>query len=526
MTTRDSLLTNARIHTLNTESPSGSALHIENGRILAVLNESTSSKSGLEIIDLEGRTVLPGLCDAHIHIEKYARILDQIDCETSTLEECLRKVEKRCQIAPPGEWVLGHGWDQNRWGGYGSLNDLDSVSPDNPVYLTAKSLHAGWANSIAMALCGISDSSEDPPKGKLQRDNHEHVTGILLEDALLLVSTKIPNPDESELAVMILRAQDQLHRWGITAIHDFDGLRCLHALHRLELDAKLKLRVLKQVREIEFKQAVQGDFRKRYDSDWIRIGHLKLFSDGALGPRTAAMLKYYEGEPDNLGMLLFSEDELVDIGQTAVQSGYPMAIHAIGDRANRTVLDAFEKLSGLELNKPPFPHRIEHVQILDKDDVPRLAELGITASMQPIHAVSDQLMADQYWGDRVRWSYAWNSQFIAGAQVIFGSDAPVESPDPWAGIFAATTRKPLGAKGNSASWIPEECVTLNEALQAYTKFPAQSSAWQSFIGQLGLGFSADLIVLEQDPFSMGEDGLSEIRPCGVMVGGEWVIREF
>jgi predicted amidohydrolase YtcJ len=453
------------------------------------------------------------LCDAHIHIEKYARILDQIDCETSTLEECLDKVEKRCQVALKGDWVLGHGWDQNRWGGYGSLKDLDSVS-------------AGWANSKAMAQCGLSDSSEDPPKGKLQRDSQGQLTGILFEDALLLISAKIPKPDESELAAMILRAQDHLHRWGITAIHDFDGLRCLNALHRLELDTKLKLRVLKHVREKEFNQAVEGNFRTRYDSDWIRIGHLKLFSDGALGPRTAAMLEHYEGDPGNLGMLLFSTDELVEIGRSAIQSGFPMAIHAIGDRANRTALDAFKVLKDLDLDNPPFPHRIEHVQLLDKDDVTRLADLGITASMQPIHAVSDQQMADQYWGDRVRWGYAWKAQFSAGAQVVFGSDAPVESPDPWLGIYAAITRKPMGAKVDSGAWIPEERVSLSEALQAYTKSPAQSTAWRSFIGQLGAGFSADLIVLEQDPFNIQEDGIPELRPCGVMVNGEWVIREF
>jgi predicted amidohydrolase YtcJ len=526
MTARGSILANARIHTMNTEIPSGSCLHIEEGRIRAVLDGITPDEPGLEKLDLEGRTVMPGLCDAHIHIEKYAQILDQIDCETQTLEECLRKVEKRCKKAPPSDWVLGHGWDQNRWGGYGSLIDLDSVSPNNPVYLTAKSLHAGWANSKALALCGISNTSDDPPKGKLQRDSQGQLTGILFEDALLFVSTKIPKPDESELTTMILRAQERLLDWGITGIHDYDGLLCLRALHLLEKDAKLKLRVLKQIREKEFVEAVDGDFRTRYDSDWIRIGHLKLFSDGALGPRTAAMLEPYEGEPGNLGMLLFSQEELVEIGQAAIQAGYPMAIHAIGDRANRTVLDAFEQLLTLNLNTPPFPHRIEHVQLLDKDDVPRLAELGISASMQPIHAVSDHLMADKYWGKRVRWSYAWNAQFTAGAQVMFGSDAPVESPDPWAGIHAATTRKPLPPKNNSPAWIPEECVSLSEALKAYTKSPAQFSAWRSFIGQLGIGFSADLIVLDQDPFLVGLDGIAEIQPCGVMVDGEWVIRNF
>lgn len=528
MKSEEMVLFNARVHTMNAQTPRGTGLRIRNGRIVEVINSQASSMEsyGSQYIDLQGRTVLPGLCDAHIHIEKYARSLDQIDCETNTEEECLTLVAQRCRKLGPGEWVVGHGWNQNTWGGYGSLERLDAISPDNPVYLTAKSLHAGWANSNALGLCNLSENSKDPPKGKLQRDDRGNLTGILFEDAMLLVSTIIPKPNHLELVSMIKRAQNDLHGWGITAIHDFDGLGCLDALLALEADDVLRLRVLKHIREKELDEALARDLRSRLQGEWIRIGHLKLFADGALGPRTAAMLQYYEGEPDNTGLLQFSVEELVEVGQAAAKIEYPLAIHAIGDKANRTVLDAFEKLQKLTQNISMAPHRIEHVQLIHPQDISRLASLGITASMQPVHAISDRLMADKYWGERVRWSYAWNSQISSGARLIFGSDAPVESPDPWAGIAAAVNRKSAHGKGDSNPWVAEERIPLESALQAYTRSPAQASSWHSLIGQLCPDFAADLIILESDPFGIKADDLWDIRPSAVMVNGEWVVRNF
>ena len=439
------ILRNARIYTMDQGIPEATSILIRNGHIIAVAanaEELPRSDPQVTVIDLNGRSILPGLCDSHIHLEKYAMMLDQVDCETDSLHECLQRVAQMCQDTPPGSWVVGHGWNQNDWGEYGTLSQLDKISPNNPVYLTAKSLHAGWVNSKALEIAGLSNTTADPSKGSLQRDGDGNLTGILFENAMLLISAHLPRPSTDRLMKMISRAQQKLHSWGITSVHDFDGQSCLEALSKLEKAGRLRLRVLKHIREKDFEAALSNDFKHRFNSDWLQIGHLKLFADGALGPRTAAMLQSYEGEPDNLGMLLFTSDELIEIGSSASKAGYPLAIHAIGDQANRTALDALEKLSTLGMDRLPTPHRIEHVQLLHPEDIPRLAQLDVTASMQPIHAISDYAMADQYWGARARWSYAWKSQYDSGARVIFGSDAPVESPDPWLGMCAAITRQP------------------------------------------------------------------------------------
>ncbi|TFH36848.1 MAG: amidohydrolase [Anaerolineales bacterium] len=527
---RQYFLSNAHILTMNSRRPYASSLQIQAGRIHSLRLDTPDERlpnPGLEHIDLGGRTILPGLCDAHIHIEKYALMLDQVDCETASVRECLLRVESRCRETPPGSWVLGHGWNQNDWGAYGTLHDLDAVSHDHPVFLTAKSLHAGWANSRALEVCGVSAASLDPPGGKLQHDDRGQLTGILFEEAVSLITTKIPKPAKTDIARKILEAQAELNKWGITAIHDFDGLSCLNALEELKQADRLRLRVLKHIRKKDLEASLDAGIRSGTGDDWIRIGHLKLFADGALGPRTAAMLRGYEGEVDNLGMLQFDLEELVQLGSQSIQAGYPLAIHAIGDRANRLVLDVFEKLKDHEQSRDlPYPHRLEHAQLLHPDDIKRPSRLGITMSMQPIHAISDQAMADRYWGARVRWSYAWNTQFKSGARVIFGSDAPVESPNPWLGLNAATARMPPGSETGAPAWVAEERVSPMQALLAYTTLPAKSANWGSSIGQLVEGAFADLIVLDQDPTGIEPEELKRVQPCGVMINGEWIYREF
>jgi predicted amidohydrolase YtcJ len=526
-TSSRSSLINAHVITMNPQLPTAKRIHISGSCIVGLDNDTQKyDHATVKSIDLGGRFVLPGLCDAHIHLEKYARMLDQVNCETESLDECLKRVQTRCETASPDQWVLGHGWNQNRWGRYGTLEELDSISSQNPVYLTAKSLHAGWANSKALEICGLTEATQDPPKGRLQRTESGYLTGILFEDAMRLISENIPKPEGSELKEMMERAQQTLNEWGITAVHDFDGLGCLSVLSSLEKQRKLRLRVLKHIRLKDFDEALRTDLRSDFTGEWIRIGHLKLFTDGALGPHTAAMLDGYEGEPDNYGMLQLDQEELIVIGRGASQAGYPLAIHAIGDRANQIALNALETLQAENSSGHlPYPHRIEHAQLLHPDDLYRPAQLGITVSMQPIHAISDYEMADQYWGDRVRYSYAWNSQFMSGATVIFGSDAPVESPNPWWGCYAAIARKPFDLHGKEA-WIGEERITPMEALRAYTCLPAQASSWDDSIGQIKNGACADLIVLDQDPFDEQPEDYLKIQPCGVMVNGEWVFKDF
>jgi len=524
------LLTHGKIHRQAEDRSTVEALLIVEGRVLAVGLEAELRQAWagpLDVFDLKGRTVLPGLCDAHLHLEKYARAVGMIDCETPTRQACLERVRQRAVTARPGEWILGHGWNQNSWDGHGTAAELDAAAPDNPAYLTAKSLHAAWVNRRALQLAGIDSMTPDPPGGAILRDDHNEPTGVLLEAAMARVAERIPEPSSHAVAEEIRRAQSELWRVGLTAVHDFDGARCLRALQILHMQGALHLHVLKSI-PLEFlEQAVALGLQSGFGDDWIRIGHVKIFADGALGPRTAAMLQAYDGEPDNLGMLLVDREGILEAGIAAAHGGLPLAIHAIGDRANHEVLEGLAALRRYEQEHglPPLRHRLEHVQVLHPDDMPRLAELGLTASMQPIHATSDMPMAERFWGNRSRFAYAWRSQLRHGALLAYGSDAPVESPNPFLGLHAAVTRRRADGSPGPDGWIPEERLRLEDALRGFTAGPAEVAGLAPAIGRLDAGCYADLILLDQDPYEVPPDALASLLPAATMVAGEWVYPE-
>ncbi|MFZ5908678.1 MAG: amidohydrolase [Chloroflexota bacterium] len=532
------LLYNACIHTLDTTRPSASAIAVGHGRVLAVgeTQELLTEFERAEKQDMQGHTILPGLTDAHLHLEQYGLSLQKIDCETNSLQECLRRVAERAQTAAPGEWILGHGWNQNNWssppsgtmggteGGYWpTLADLDAVAPHNPVYLTAKSLHAAWANSAALRLAGIHAGSPDPANGRIQRDARGQPTGILLETAMELVGAAVPAPSVETIVQAIQQAQPALWRMGLTGLHDFDRRNCFIALQQLHQQGKLRLRILKSIPLEDLPSAAALGLRTGLGDDWLRIGAVKVFMDGALGPRTAAMFQPYEGEPENRGILNMDAEELFDIGRQAAEAGLSLAVHAIGDLANHEVLDAYAQLRRFERTRGllPLRQRIEHVQVLHPDDASRLAELGVVASMQPIHATSDMRMADQYWGERAALSYAWRTQVQHGARLAFGSDAPVESPNPFWGLHAAVTRQRSDGSPGPDGWRPEQRLSLHEALAGFTLGPAYVAGLEDRAGKLAPGCLADLIVLEQDPFTVPPTALLEMKPTAAMVGGEW-----
>jgi len=534
------LLYNARIYTLDNSRPMATAIAMERERIRAVgeTNDLLSAFDRAEKQDMGGKTILPGLVDAHLHLQHYALSLQKLDCETGTLDECLRRVGERARSAKPGEWILGHGWNQNNWllslrtGGtrgenWPSAADLDQVAPDNPVYLTAKSLHAGWANSAALKQAGITVNTPDPMNGQLQRDEHGQPTGILLESGMELVSKVIPEASIELIAESIEQAQPLFWRMGLTGVHDFDRRACFMALQQLHAYGKLKLRVTKSIPLEDLDHAVELGLRTGFGDDWLRIGSVKAFMDGALGPRTAAMFQPYLSEPENRGILNMDAEELFEQGRRAVEVGLSMAVHAIGDRANHEVLDAYEQLRRFERDRglPPLKHRIEHVQVIHPDDAARLAELDIIASMQPIHATSDMQMADRYWGERAALSYAWRTQLQSGAHLSFGSDAPVESPNPFLGLHAAVTRQRADGSPSPEGWHPQERLSLKEAIAAYTLGPAYVTGMETRLGMLSPGYLADLIVLPEDPFELAPSNLLEMSTTGTMLGGEWVWQE-
>jgi predicted amidohydrolase YtcJ len=532
------LLYNAYIYTQNPSQPAESAIVIDRERIVAVgeANNLLLRYPNAEKQDMNGRVILPGLTDAHLHLKHYSLSLQKIDCETDTKEECLRRVEERVKKAKPGEWILGHGWNQNVWNsplslgegpgvrGWPSASELDAIAPNHPVYLTAKSLHASWANTLALKLANITAQTPDPQNGQIQRAAKGAATGILLETAMELVGDVIPEQTIGEIADAIEKAQIILWKMGLTGVHDFDRRDSFMALQQLHEGGKLKLRVLKNIPVELLDQAYELGLRAGFGDDWLRIGSVKVFMDGALGPHTAAMFQPYIGEGENRGILNMDGEELFEHGRKAAQVGLGMTVHAIGDRANHEVLNAYEQLRSYEKENglPALRHRIEHVQVLHPDDLARLGKLNIIASMQPLHATSDMLMADAFWGERSQYAYAMRTQLDNGARLALGSDAPVESPNPLWGLHAAITRRRADGSPSADGWYPEQKLTMAEAVEGYTLGPAYAAGMEDRLGRLAPNHLADLIVLEKDPFTCEPDELLSMQSSATMVAGEWV----
>jgi predicted amidohydrolase YtcJ len=524
------LLYNAHIYTQNPAQPTASAMVIDRERILAVgsADDLSNQYPGAQRQDMRGRFILPGLTDAHLHLKFYSLGLQKIDCETEAKAECLRRVAERVKQSKPGEWILGHGWNQNVWGEWPTAAELDAIAPNNPVYLTAKSLHAGLANTQAMKIANITTSTPDPQNGQLQRDTKGNFTGVVLESAMELVESAIPEPTPNEIANAIEKAQSILWKMGLTGVHDFDRRDSFMALQKLHREHRLKLRVLKNLPVELLDQAFELGLQSGFGDDMLRIGNIKAFMDGALGPHTAAMFQPYIGEGENRGMLNMDGEELFEHGRKAAQVGLGMTVHAIGDRANHEVLDAYEQLRSYESEHhlPHLRHRIEHVQVIHPDDAARLGKLNIVASMQPIHATSDMLMAEAFWGpERSRLAYALKAQLDFGARLALGSDAPVESPNPFLGLHAAVTRRRTDGSPSPEGWYPEQRLTLAQAWEGYTLGPAYAAYMEDRLGRLAPNHLADLIVLENDPFKSDPKDLPVFESSATMVNGEWVYEK-
>jgi len=521
-------LTNARFYTFNPNQPIAERLIIQNGKLIAagMADEiSLDLFSKADIADLQGMTVLPAITDSHIHLLEYGLSLCRVPCEMATLQECLQRVRERVEKTQGGNWVLGHGWNQNIWtDGSPEKLLLDRFSSSNPIYLTHKSLHSGWVNSAALKIAGIFKDSPDPQGGLIGRYEDGEPNGLVYESAMRLVENAIPKPDENEQEAALIAAQKELHGFGISCVHDFDNWDCYETLAKMEKEGNLKLRIVKNIPFPNLDQAIETGIKSGAGNEMLSFGWLKLFADGALGPQTAAMLSPYAGS-DSKGMLFLDSEMLIDIGQKAMQSGISLAVHAIGDRANREVLNGYAHLSEGGFARMPFLNpRIEHVQLLNPEDIPRLAQLGVIAAMQPIHAVSDRDMADRYWGDRCENAYAWNSVLRSGADLIFGSDAPVESPNPFWGIFSAISRSSIGTEALRSAWTPHERIGLNEALKAYIPQPRLTEKPTFKSGRLQAGYSADLLVLNNNLFSVPAEEIASILPAATMVNGEWVYK--
>ena len=521
------LLTNGRIHTMNPDQVMASAVVIRDGRILAVGDDDLLAwrGDGVEWIDLGGRGVTPGLVDAHVHFHGFALHLQNVDLDgLPTREAILDQIRAFAARQPQATgWLRGRGWRVAAWPNHAfpTAAELDSVVSDRPALLSDKSGHAAWANTAALRLAGITAATADPSGGQIQRDAGGVPTGVFFEDAIDLVASHIPRPTTDELAAAMRAAQAYCWSVGLTGLHDFDGRDCFLALQSLREAGELGLRVVKNVPVYRLQHALGVGLRSGFGDDWLRIGGVKIFADGALGSKTAAMIAPYEGEPDNLGIVVTDKEEMLERAREAAAGGLSLTVHAIGDRANHDVLDVYEQLRRDEAGRPGprLRHRIEHVQVLHPNDVNRLAELNVIASMQPIHATSDMDMADRYWGERAGLSYAWRTMWDSGALVVFGSDAQVERIDPLPGLHAAVTRRRADGRPSPDGWYPEQRLALWQAVYAFTGAAAMTSGQTATQGSIAPGKLADLTVFDRDPFAVPAEELLEMQIAATIVDG-------
>ena len=536
----DTVLYNGNIHTQFDGQPYVTALALRAGRVLAVGDDDAMrdllDPDG-EAVDLGGALVIPGLVDAHVHLSWYAHFLHGVDLTVArSAQHGAELVAERAAQTPPGKWIRGRGWSQDRWAdrAFPTAAQLDALVPDHPVFLDAQSGHAAWVNSAALRLAHIGAETPDPATGRIGRDGEGNPSGVLFKSAMELVSNVIPEPTPEQVAEQVKVAIRRAQRGGLTGVHDFDGALAFRAYQVLHERRELDFRIVKNLPVALLDHAEAVGLRWGFGDEYLRIGGVKIFADGALGPRTAWMVEPYEGEPDNTGICTTDPEEMMERVSRASAAGLPSTIHAIGDRAVHAVLDVYEAVREEEAARGVAPselrHRIEHVQIIHPDDARRLGELGIVASMQPNHATSDMEMADRYWGDRADYAYNWRLQLDAGARLALGSDAPIEPIEPLPNIQAAVTRRRADGSPGPEGWRSgaggRGRLTVDEAVRGFTLGPAYAAGVEDRRGRLAPGYLADLTVLGQDIYTCDPMSIGGSPVLGTMVGGQWVHRIF
>jgi predicted amidohydrolase YtcJ len=527
----DILFHDGPIYTLDSQRPRAEALLVRDDTIVAVGSAAEvreHARPGYESISLRGKALLPGLTDAHIHLLWTGQGRQRIDLEgVRSLDEALESIQQHAEGLPDDSWVRGHGWNHALWGDrWPTAQDLDRVTGGRPAVLSRKDGHSVWLNSRALAIAGIDENTADPDGGVIQRDERGQPTGILSENAMNLAWRVVPEPTAAENLEALRAIIHECNARGLTSLHMPEGPETLAGLQTLHGLRQLNARCLFHLPYRQLNSYIDLGIRSGFGDPWVRIGGVKIFSDGSLGSCTCHMLRPFEGSATNCGVPTIPEHELYDAVRRAIANGIAVTIHAIGDRANRTVLDAIEvqqrDSQQHESIAPRLPNRIEHAQHLDPADVPRFAALGVIASMQPIHATSDWEVAERLIGsERSLWSYAWQPLQQSGAILAFGSDAPVETLDPWAGIHAAVTRQRQDGTP-PGGWNGELALSLQEALWAYTVGPAIASGEPHLKGQLKPGMLADLIVTAADPFAVDPADLWRMDVTHTFVGGRCV----
>jgi predicted amidohydrolase YtcJ len=454
------------------------------GRILAVGDAARSAAGGkAKIVHLSGRA-WPGLIDSHIHLEGLADRHTTVDLTgTESLEGALERIRRWSEKLPQDAWAVGAGWYNDAWpdAAFPTRKQLDDATRGRPAFMRRKDGHSAWVSSAALRRAGIDSAMKDPPGGNIDRNKRGEAVGILRETAMHLVSDLLPPPTESELDVAMAKALAHLAALGVTAVHSMDSAKGFGSWQRLRNQGRLPIRITYNLPVNDLPHAERMGVQSGWGDEWLRIWGVKAFIDGSLGSRTAEML-------DGSGTARMTQAELADMIERCARAELNVCLHAIGDGAVRRALDALAPHKDAWAKWRP---RIEHAQCVNPKDLKRFARMGVIASMQPIHAVADRELADLYWPNVTPHSYAWGALARAGARLAFGSDAPVETADPLAGIEAATKWR------RKAKWHPELAMSKAAALRAYTKDAAYSVGMEKDLGSLRPGKLCDMTVIDE-----------------------------
>jgi predicted amidohydrolase YtcJ len=516
----DTLFHGGRIHLR--AGVSAEALLAKDGQVAAVGRASDLARDagGAERVDLRGGLMTPGWFDAHVHLMWWGFQMAEIDLRTTkTIDEALELISRSARELAPGRWLTGGRFDKNNWGRWPTAADLDRVTGDRPAVLRSRDGHSRWLNTAALREAKISKDTIAPEGGAIFRDGAGVPTGILQERANELADRAVPAATEAECDAATLRAQDEALRRGVTGVESLEQASSYAALQRAHDRGLLKIRAVIGIPHrslaatFDFESALLSGMRTGQGDEWLQLGHVKFFTDGALGSQTAALEEPYESTEDR-GILTFDPLELrADVARAAA-AGLAVAIHAIGDRAVHVALDA---IAPTRVTSPALRQRVEHVQLVREEDLGRFGALGVIASMQPIHCTSDRDLADRYWGPkRTPRAYPWRSLIARGAVLAFGSDAPVEPIDPLLGVHAAITRR---RPSDRDSWFPAQRLSLDEALHAYSAGAAYATGRERGWGTLEVGMRCDATVIDRDLGRLREDELLEAEVRATITDG-------
>lgn len=524
----DYILHNAHIYTVNRDQPIAGAMAVRGERILEVGSEHDILQAYPHVprVDAGGRTVLPGLIDAHVHLMGLGIGMLQVDLAgTASIDEVVERLRAFERTLTRGAWLQGHGWDQNDWPGqaFPTRSDLDAAFPDRPVWLVRVDGHAAWANTAAIKFVGeeVLRVAPDPEGGKIVRDARGNPTGVFVDAAMGIVGQHIPPPGQEELEQALRLALRETARYGITSVHDAGiDLKMIDVYRRAIDEGWFHLRLYGMIngRGATLDHICEHGPIRDYGGRLV-VRSVKYYIDGALGSRGAALLAAYSDDPGNSGLLFQSAERFVTDVQHAIECGLQVNTHAIGDRGVRVVLDAYERAMR-NGNAGSGRHRIEHAQVVSLEDITRFARLGLIASMQPTHATSDMYWAEDRLGpERIRGAYAWRRFLDAGVTVPFGSDFPVEQVNPFLGFYAAVTRQDRSG-WPEGGWYPDQRLTREEALRAFTLDAAYAAFQEDELGSLEPGKYADFIVLDRDVMTVPEAEIPEVKVIATYLSGK------